>query len=71
MVPQITKSILTTPTGSISAESVIKRHTGINGFPSQITENIYYCSFSSEKSFGARSYLIVRPEEKGVNVLIG
>ncbi len=30
----------------------------------------YYCGFNSEASFGAWSYLIVRPQEQGGNVLV-
>jgi glyoxylase-like metal-dependent hydrolase (beta-lactamase superfamily II) len=35
-----------------------------------IDGNVYFCGFTSEDSFGAWSYLIVRPEEAGGNVLI-
>ncbi len=40
------------------------------GFPTQISDNIYFCGFTSESSFGAWSYLIVRPKEEGGNVLV-
>jgi glyoxylase-like metal-dependent hydrolase (beta-lactamase superfamily II)/ferredoxin len=33
-------------------------------------ENVYFCGFTSESSFGAWSYLIVRPQEEGGNVLV-
>ena len=35
-----------------------------------IAESIYFCGFTAESSFGAWSYLIVRPESEGGNVLI-
>ena len=31
-------------------------------FPELVADNIYYCGFTSESSFGASSYLIARPE---------
>src|SRR6185295_3990724 len=39
-------------------------------FPSPIVDNINYCGFTSESSYGAWSYLIVRAPENGGNVLI-
>jgi glyoxylase-like metal-dependent hydrolase (beta-lactamase superfamily II) len=35
-----------------------------------LDENLYFCGFTSESSFGAWSYLITRPAEQGGNVLI-
>jgi hypothetical protein len=63
-------AIIACPTGSIGIGGRLNAKVGINNFPFQITENIYYCGFNSEKSFGAWSYLIVRPKEKGGNVLV-
>jgi glyoxylase-like metal-dependent hydrolase (beta-lactamase superfamily II)/ferredoxin len=63
-------AIIACPTGSIGAGERLNAKAGINNFPFQITENIYYCGFNSEKSFGAWSYLIVRPKERGGNVLV-
>lgn len=36
-------------------------------FPARIEDDVFHCGFHSEKSFGATSYLIVRP---GGNVLV-
>lgn len=63
-------AIIACPTGSIGAGEKLNAKAGINAFPLQITENIYYCGFNSEESFGAWSYLIVRPEDQGGNVLV-
>lgn len=63
-------AIVACPTGSIGAGERLNARAGIDAFPSNITENIYYCGFNSEKSFGAWSYLIVRAAEKGGNVLV-
>jgi glyoxylase-like metal-dependent hydrolase (beta-lactamase superfamily II)/ferredoxin len=63
-------ALVACPTGSIGATEKHNAHIGIDAFPSLIAENIYFCGFTAESSFGAWSYLIVRPEEEGGNVLI-
>jgi glyoxylase-like metal-dependent hydrolase (beta-lactamase superfamily II)/ferredoxin len=66
-------ALVACPTGSIGSTGTTKRHNahiGIDAFPSLIDENVYFCGFTSESSFGAWSYLIVRPESEGGNVLI-
>src|SRR5829696_9323030 len=35
-----------------------------------LEDNVYFCGFTSESSFGAWSYLIVRPASEGGNILI-
>lgn len=63
-------SLVACPTGSIG---VMDRHDfriGIDAFPWRIAENIYFCGYTSESSFGAWSYLIQRPEHEGGNVLV-
>jgi|SRR5215213_447636 len=63
-------ALVACPSGSIGAGERLNAKTGIDAFPFSIAENVYYCGFNSEKSFGAWSYLIVRPPESGGNVLI-
>lgn len=63
-------AVVACPTGSIGAGKMLNAKQGIDAFPLKISENVYYCGFNSEKSFGAWSYLIVRPAKKGGNVLI-
>jgi len=63
-------AVVACPTGSIGAVVKSNAKAGVDAFPYKITENIYYCGFNSEKSFGAWSYLIVRSGEKGGNILI-
>jgi glyoxylase-like metal-dependent hydrolase (beta-lactamase superfamily II)/ferredoxin len=60
-------AIVACPTGSIGSAAKSDAKNAIRAFPFRITENIYYCGFNSEKSFGAWSYLIVR---KQGNVLV-
>lgn len=63
-------AVVACPTGSIGAGKMLNAKQGIDAFPLKISENVYYCGFNSEKSFGAWSYLIVRPAKKGGIVLI-
>src|SRR5439155_17675873 len=58
------------PTASIGTLEHHDAHVGIDAYPSLISENIYFCGFTAESSFGAWSYLIVRPEKDGGNILI-
>lgn len=63
-------ALVACPTGSIGATQRHNAHIGIDAFPSLIAENVYFCGFTSESSFGAWSYLIARPESEGGNLLI-
>jgi glyoxylase-like metal-dependent hydrolase (beta-lactamase superfamily II) len=63
-------ALVACPTGSIGTVEHHDAHTGIDSFPELIADNVYYCGFNAESSFGAWSYLIVRPDAEGGNVLI-
>jgi glyoxylase-like metal-dependent hydrolase (beta-lactamase superfamily II)/ferredoxin len=63
-------ALVACPTGSIGTTERHDAHIGIDAFPMLIAENVYFCGFTSEASFGAWSYLIVRPPSEGGNVLI-
>ncbi len=63
-------ALVACPTASIGTTEHHDAHIGIDAFPSQIAENVYFCGFAAESSFGAWSYLIVRPQSEGGNVLI-
>src|SRR5438067_629555 len=63
-------ALVACPTGSIGTSEHHDAHIGIDAFPELLTENIFYCGFNAEPSFGAWSYLIVRPDNEGGNVLI-
>src|SRR5437764_13881177 len=63
-------SIVACPTSSIGTTRKYDARVGVEAFPEQIDENVYYCGFNAESSFGAWSYLVVRPEEEGGNVLV-
>ena len=63
-------ALVACPTASIGTVEHHDARIGIDSFPSQLAENIFFCGFTAESSFGAWSYLIVRPESDGGNVLI-
>ena len=60
-------ALVACPTGSIGTTAKHDAHIGIDAFPLRISDNVYFCGFTSESSFGGWSYLIKRP---GGNVLI-
>lgn len=60
-------ALVACPTGSIGATSRHDAHLGIDAFPLRLEDNVYFCGFTAESSFGAWSYLITRPEG---NILI-
>jgi len=64
---QAQKALLACPTGSIGTDSADGLREAQNAFPDQIEEEVSFCGFTSEKSFGAWSYFIQRP---GGNVLM-
>ena len=63
-------ALVSCPTGSIGATQKHDAHIGIDAFPLPLDDNVYFCGFTAESSFGAWSYLIVRPESEGGNVLV-
>ena len=63
-------ALVACPTASIGTVEHHDAHIGIDAFPQNIAENVYFCGFTAESSFGAWSYLIVRPEAEGGNMLI-
>jgi glyoxylase-like metal-dependent hydrolase (beta-lactamase superfamily II)/ferredoxin len=59
------------PVAAIEAPAALIRRTPVDGFPALLCRHpagaVYYCGWASRRSFGASSYLIVRPAG---NVLI-
>jgi glyoxylase-like metal-dependent hydrolase (beta-lactamase superfamily II)/ferredoxin len=64
------KALVSCPTASIGTTRKYDARAAAASFPELVDENVYFCGFTSESSFGAWSYLIVRPEEQGGNVLV-
>ncbi len=62
------QALLSCPTASIGTEDKPKDVKQVHQtFPIQIEDDVYYCGYHSESSFGAASYFIQRPEG---NILI-
>jgi glyoxylase-like metal-dependent hydrolase (beta-lactamase superfamily II) len=60
-------ALVACPTSSIGTEHKADVREASRAFPEHVTGNVYYCGYASESSFGASSWLIVRPEG---NVLV-
>jgi glyoxylase-like metal-dependent hydrolase (beta-lactamase superfamily II)/ferredoxin len=54
------KALVTCPTASIGDLSRRPAQKAVQAFPEQIEDDVYFCGFASESSFGASSYLIRR-----------
>jgi glyoxylase-like metal-dependent hydrolase (beta-lactamase superfamily II)/ferredoxin len=63
-------ALVACPTASIGTVEHHDAHIGIDAFPELIAENVYYCGFNAESSFGAWSYLVVRSDAAGGNVMV-
>lgn len=61
------KALVTCPTASIGTRTRHNAKVAVEAYPEPIDDNVYFCGFASESSYGASSYLIVRP---GGNVLV-
>ena len=60
-------ALVACPTASIGTASKADVAAAASAFPEPIAGQVHYCGYASESSFGASSYLLVRP---GGNVLI-
>ncbi|HEY6332301.1 MAG TPA: MBL fold metallo-hydrolase [Blastocatellia bacterium] len=63
-------ALVACPTGSIGSVDKHDIRPVVDAFPMNIADNVFFCGFTSESSFGAWSYLIVRPPADGGNVLV-
>lgn len=63
-------ALVACPTGSIGTVSKHEAHSAVDAFPLLLSDNVYFCGFTAESTFGAWSYLIIRPDHEGGNVLI-
>ncbi|HXG92517.1 MAG TPA: MBL fold metallo-hydrolase [Blastocatellia bacterium] len=60
------KALVTCPTASIGVTGHSAK-PALGAYPEAVDENVFFCGFASESSYGASSYLIQRPEG---NVLV-
>src|ERR1019366_3396314 len=58
-------ALVACPTASIGTVSHRSARSGVQAFPVHVVDDVYYCGFNSEASFGAWAYLIVRSQERG------
>jgi len=65
---QALKALVTCPTASIGTVSKRSAREAAAVYPERIDEEVHFCGFASESSFGASSYLIVRPEQGNILV---
>lgn len=63
-------ALVACPTSSIGTLGKLSARPGAEAFPERIDGDVFFCGFTSEKSFGAWSYLIRRDESAGGNVLV-
>jgi glyoxylase-like metal-dependent hydrolase (beta-lactamase superfamily II)/ferredoxin len=63
-------ALVACPTASIGTRSHRNARQGVRAFPTRIVDNVFFCGFTAEASFGAWSYVIVRPAAEGGNVLV-
>jgi len=63
-------ALIACPTASIGATRRYDVRSALQCFPEPIDQNVFFCGFTSESSFGAWSYLVVRPSDQGGNVLV-
>ncbi len=61
------RALLACPTASIGTESKQELRPVIDSIPNEVMPGVHFCGYTSEKSFGAASWLIRRPDG---NVLI-
>jgi glyoxylase-like metal-dependent hydrolase (beta-lactamase superfamily II)/ferredoxin len=60
-------ALVACPTSSIGTRSKAPLDDAIGAFPEPVGDGVHSCGFASESSYGAQSYLVVRPEG---NVLV-
>jgi glyoxylase-like metal-dependent hydrolase (beta-lactamase superfamily II)/ferredoxin len=63
-------ALVACPTASIGTASHMNARDGVTAFPTNVFDNVFFCGFTAEASFGAWAYLIVRPLEAGGNILV-
>jgi len=67
---RVLMALVACPTASIGTASRLSARAAVQAFPDPIVDAVHFCGFTAEASFGAWSYLIVRAERDGGNVLV-
>ena len=63
-------ALVACPTASIGTASHQNAREAAQAFPTSVFANVFFCGYTSETSFGAWSYLVVRAPEEGGNILV-
>lgn len=63
-------AIVACPTASIGTTTRRNVRAAALVFPERIVGDVHFCGYTAEASFGAWSYLVVRPPNEGGNVLV-
>jgi glyoxylase-like metal-dependent hydrolase (beta-lactamase superfamily II) len=63
-------ALVACPTASIGTTTRRNAREGVDAFPANVVDDVFFCGFTAESSFGAWSYLIVRPGNEGGNILV-
>jgi glyoxylase-like metal-dependent hydrolase (beta-lactamase superfamily II)/ferredoxin len=63
-------ALVACPTSSIGTREKVALDDAVAAFPEPLGDDVYFCGFASESSYGAQSYLVVRPKDHGGNVLV-
>src|SRR5262245_17357474 len=61
LVHRALMALVACPTGSIGTARRYPIKAAIAAFPEEIDDGVYFCGFASRHSYGATSYLIMRP----------
>ena len=54
-------ALVACPVAAIGTETKHRINAARDAFPELLEDGVYYCGYAAESSYGARSYLIVRP----------
>jgi glyoxylase-like metal-dependent hydrolase (beta-lactamase superfamily II) len=60
-------ALVSCPTSAIGTKSKVRLDDAVRALPDPILEDVFYCGYASESSYGAQSYLVRRPQG---NVLV-
>jgi len=63
-------ALVACPTASIGTSPSRSAVPGVRAFPDPIADDVFFCGFTSEASFGAWAYIIQRPADRGGNILV-
>jgi glyoxylase-like metal-dependent hydrolase (beta-lactamase superfamily II)/ferredoxin len=65
-----TMALVSCPTASIGTRTKLDTRAAVEAFPQRLADDVFFCGFTSESSYGGWGYLIVRPENEGGNLLV-